>query len=151
MAIPSEIAAVLARRLQDGADTLRDADGRPATLAVPLAEDAGVELALNPATGPVLRIRQQTAQMAAAQREARMAALVRLTAEQRLGTGWIGGCDPDGSLTLAVALDPRADSARIEALIAAGRAILRDGRGSPAAPDPAPDPGPVVGSDWLRL
>lgn len=149
MASQSEIAAFLAGRLRDGIGTLRDAEGNPATLSVPLSEATEVELALNPQSGPVLRLRHRIDHLALERREGRMAELARLTVAARFGAGWIGGCEGDTILTLSAPLSPQADAAAIAALIAAGSAILRDGRGT-GAPSAA-TPEPVVGNDWLRL
>lgn len=153
MASQSEIAAVLSGRLDQGIETLRDAEGRPAALSVPLSDEITVELGLNPLGGPFLRVRHGMDRASADRREARMAEILRLTASARFGAGWIGGCEPDNVLTLAVALPPQADSAAIEALIAAAVAILRDGReaGAGAGATAAPTPEPAVGHDWLRL
>lgn len=151
MASADQIAADFAQKLRAGLEALRDAEGRQAALVVPLSDDTDAELGLNPQAGPYLRLLHRTDRLDEAARAARVAGLVRVTAAARFGAGWVGGCASDTVLTLARPLEPGAEAPRIAALIRTGEAILREGRGAPAAPGPAPAREPEVGADWLRL
>ncbi len=144
-----DIANAFAEQMKRGPESLKDASGRPASIEVALSEDSMVELGTNPHSGFFLRLRVRLDQIADALREALMADLISLSAASRFGTGWIGGCEPGNTVTLAVSLDATADTRAIAALIQKGKSILspnHPGERQMAIAESLP-----VGESWLRI
>ncbi len=146
MASTDEIAGVFVEQMRRGAESLRDASGKPASLEMALTEGNSVELGLNPHSGFFLRLRARLDQIADTGRDALMADLVKLSAASRFGTGWIGGCEADNAVTLAVGLDATSDARAIARLIEKGRAILSPGN----VREQAIADSLSVGEGWLR-